>query len=256
MDKNFFRIGRARVFITNYDNVISNVRSAILSNKKGYICVSNLRTIAIDNNDDGYHKVMESSLINTPDGTPLIWCARLWGIKDAERVCGPTLFERALNGNGYKHFFIGDTEEILKRVEVKAVANHEAFVAGTYSPPFAPLDDYDIEDIANKINVSGANVVWTALTAPKQDFLNFRLLPLLNDGVVMIGIGAAFRTFIGELELPSGIISKMGLSGFLMIRKDSSIWKELVWYVRHSCILLKYICMILTRRIAGRKYWE
>ena len=256
MDKDFYRIGRARIFITNYDDTISRVRSAVLSNKKGYVCVSNVRTVAIDNHNDGYHKVMESSLMNTPDGTPLIWCARVWGIKDAKRVCGPTLFERALCEREFKHFFIGDTKEILNRVEVKAVADCEAFVAGTYSPPFTPLDEYDIEGIANKINASGANVVWTALTAPKQDFFNVRLLPLLKDGCVLIGIGAAYRTYIGELELPSGIISKMGLSGFLMIRKDSSIWKELVWYVRHSCILLKYICMILTRRMAGRKYWE
>lgn len=253
---NFFRIGRARVFVTNYDDTISCIRSTILSNKKGYICVSNVRTIAIDNNDDGYHKVMDNSLMNTPDGTPLIWCARLWGIKKAERVCGPTLFERALSEIKFRHFFLGDTEEILKRVEVQAAISHDTFVVGTYSPPFAPLDEYDIEGIANKINASGANVVWTALTAPKQDLLNVRLMPFLKDGIVLIGIGAAFRTYIGELVLPSGIISKMGLSGLLMIRKDSSIWKELVWYAKHSCLLLKYLGMIMVRRMVGRKYWE
>lgn len=42
------------------------------------------------------------------------------------------------------------------------------------------------------INGSGANLVWTALRAPKQDYFNSMLVPYLNDGIICVGVGAAF----------------------------------------------------------------
>lgn len=90
----------------------------------------------------------------------------------------------------------------------KATEEYGAQVVGCYSPPFAPLEEYNMQDIAKKINESGANIVWTSLRAPKQDFLNAKLLPLLNDGIVLIGVGAAFRSVIGGLRQPDGILQK------------------------------------------------
>ena len=194
--------------------------------------------------------------MNTPDGTPLIWCARLWGIKDAERVCGPILFDKMLRETELKHFLMGDTDDILSKVKEKAVNDYCANIAGLYSPPFVPIGDYEIGSIASMINGSGANVVWTSLKAPKQDFLNTKLLPYLRDDVVLIGVGAAFRSFLGEIKVENGYLSKIGLGGFKMIRKDSSFMKEVGWYLKHSALLGKYMVSILIKRMRGKDYWE
>ena len=257
-NKQFFRIGRTRISITDEDKAIQTVLDAIHRSDKRYVCISPLRTVPIANKDDQYWGVMENSLMNTPDGTPLVWCGHWWGLKQVQRACGPHIFPRMLKlkDEGLKHFFLGDTEETLAALTKKATEEFGAEVVGSYSPPFAPLEEYDFEAIAKMIHDSGANIVWTALRAPKQDFLNAMLLPHLNDGIVCLGVGAAFRSVIGQLRQPDGILQKMGLAGLLFKRPDTTWWSEIRWYMKHATYLVKYFFIIKWRIVVCKQYYE
>lgn len=254
----FFRIGRVRISVTDEDRAISTIKEAIHNKQKGYVCISTLRTIVIANKDDKYQEVMENSLMNTPDGTPLVWCGHWWGLKEVQRACGPHIFPRMLKDKDFqlKHFFFGDTEETLAALTKKAKEEFGANVVGSYSPPFKPLGEYDLEGMAKMINDSGATIVWTALRAPKQDILDSLITPYLNDGIVMVGVGAAFRSVLGILKQPDGVFQKMGLAGILFKRPESSWWNEFKWYVQHTLYLTKYFFVIKWRRLVGRKYYE
>lgn len=257
-EQTFYRIGRARISVTDENRAVESIKGFIISRQAGYICVSTLRTVVIANNDDLYQEVMENSLMNLPDGTPLVWCGHWWGLNEVERACGPHIFPMILKDRDshLKHFLLGDTEETLSALKKKASEEFGAKIVGTFSPPFKPLEEYDFGGLAKMINDSGATLVWTALRAPKQDFLNARLAPLLNDGIVLIGVGAAFRSAIGELKQPDGLLQKMGLVGLKFKRADSTWWKEFKWYIRHSFYLLKYFFSIKMRRLSGKKYYE
>lgn len=243
-----YRIGKVPVHVTTVPDARARILSAIAGGKKGYVCVSNLRTVVAANWDPAYLDVMEHSLLNVPDGTPLVWCGKAWG-KPAQRVVGLDLFTSLLS-SGVPQFFLGDTEETLAAVQEKATADG-CVVAGVYSPPFAPLEEYDLQGIADRINASGARLVWTSLRAPKQDFLAARLLPYLDDGIVLVGIGAAFRLYLGEYELDRGVLQKMGLGGLKMLR-NTTPWKELKWYVSHAWFLAGYLCSIFWKRLHGQ----
>lgn len=257
-NKQFFRIGRTRISITDEDKAIQTVLDAIHRSEKGYVCISTLRTVPIANRDDKYWEVMENSLMNTPDGTPLVWCGHWWGLKQVQRACGPHIFPRMLKlkGKGLKHFFLGDTEETLATLTKKAAEEFGAEVVGSYSPPFAPLEEYDFEAIAKMINESGATIVWTSLRAPKQDYLDAKLTPYLNDGIVCVGVGAAFRATIGGIKAPDGFWQKMGLAGLLFKRNNVSIWVQLKFYITHGLLLGYYLVRILISRLSGKKYYE
>lgn len=86
-NKDFYRIGRVRISVTTEDHAINMIKEAIHARQKGYVCVSTLRTVPIANRDDSYQEVMEHSLMNTPDGTPLVWCAHWWGLIEAGSAC-------------------------------------------------------------------------------------------------------------------------------------------------------------------------
>lgn len=256
--QDFFRIGRTRISVTDEDKAIEYIKGFIHEGKKGYVCISNLRTVHIANKDDYYFEVMEHSLMNTPDGTPLVWCGHWWGLKQVQRACGPHIFPKMLKDKDpeLKHFFLGDTDETLAALTKKATEEFEANVVGSYSPPFKPLEEYDIEGLAKMINDSGATIVWTALRAPKQDVLNSMITPHLDDGIVMVGVGAAFRSVLGVLKQPDGFLQKIGLAGFLFKRPESSWWSEFKWYVQHALYLIKYFFTIKWRRLIGKKYYE
>lgn len=253
-----FRIGRVRISVTDEDKAIQSIKDAIHRKQKGYVCVSTLRTVVIANKDDKYQEVMENSLMNTPDGTPLVWCGHWWGLKNVQRACGPHIFPRMLKDKDpeLKHFFLGDTDETLTALTKKATEELGANVVGSYSPPFKPLEEYDIEGLAAMINDSGATIVWTAMTAPKQDFLNSMLLPFIKEGVVLVGVGAAFRSVLGLLKQPDGVLQKIGLAGLKFKRPESSWRKEVKWYLKHAFFLMKYFITIKWRRLTGKKYYE
>lgn len=251
IEPTFFRIGRTRIFVTNQEDLAKKIKLLLEKGRKGYICISTLRTVVIANKDNAYHEVMENSLLNSPDGTPLVWCGRAWGIKQIERACGPHLFDDLLKDKDplLKHYLLGDTPETEEKLKNLCEKEYGTQIVGMYSPPFTSLDKYDIKGIAERINKSGANIVWTSLRAPKQDFLNAKLAPYINEGVILIGVGAAFRYKLGELKSPDGILQKLGLAGLLFKRKGSTYWAEFKWYMKHSYYLAKYLIIILSKRL-------
>lgn len=107
MNKNRYTIGKAYINITNPEHTQQCILDAVEKGVNGYICVSNMRTIAIANKDEAYCKVMKNSYMNIPDGMPLVWCGRLWGCKDANRSSGPDLFIKMMaNENSKLKFFL------------------------------------------------------------------------------------------------------------------------------------------------------
>ena len=57
-------------------------------------------------------------------------------------------------------------------------------IVGTETPPFAPLSDEDLFDLAVRVRASGANILWVGLGTPNQDYVVRRLAPLLEMPIV------------------------------------------------------------------------
>ena len=256
MDRNRYRVGKTYISITSPKDAQSRIARAIKEGKNAYICVSDPRTVDLASKDKKYGDVMANSMMNTPDGQPTIWAARLWGLKDVERTMGPILFQDMIEnpGSGLNHFLLGDTEETLQKI-VRKASEKEANIVGTYSPPFCKLEEYDYVGIAKMINESGADIVWTAMRAPKQDYFNVNILPYL-DKKICIGVGAAFRFYLGEYKMAPPLIKKLGLMGLYWGRKGQP-WGKFIWgYLTDNMPFLWHLVKIPFRRLIGKNYYE
>lgn len=256
MITNRYRIGKTFISITNPIDAQKQIKQAVVDGLNTYICVSNPRTVVLASKDLEYRDVMNQSLMNLPDAQPTLWAARLWGLKNVERTMGPILFHDMITNpsSGLKHFLLGDTEETLKQICEKA-KQYDANITGTYSPAFCKLDDYDFKSIAKTINESGADIVWIALRAPKQDFFAVQILPFLENKIC-IGVGAAFRFFLGEYKMAPPLIRKLGLMGLYWGRKGEPIGKFIRVYIIHSVEFMWLLMKIPFRRLIGKKYFE
>lgn len=253
MDQNRFRIGNVHISITSTKTAIQTIEEAALNGTGGYVCFSNMRTVQYAGKDESYRELMDGSLMNCADGRPLVWCGRMWGIKEEKSTPGPVVFKKELEtGNkDLKHFLLGDTDEVLATLKEKFA--DKANIVGMYSPPFAPIETYDYDTIVTMIRDSGANVVWTALKAPKQDFLSQKLSALMPE-IPFVAVGRAFRIAIGMVkEAPSWAI-KMGLAWLFNHRRPLPIT---IWSItRRFFVLIAYLIRILFRRLRGIKYYE
>lgn len=254
--KDRFRIGKSYISITTPEDAREKVIQAVKSGRNEYICFSDPRTVDLATKEPQYREVMNNSFMNTPDGQPVMWAARLWGLKDVQRTMAPQFFPDMLTDSrtGLKHFLLGDTDETLEGICKKA-AESNALIVGTYSPPFCRLEEYDYAGIAKMINESGADLVWTAMRAPKQDFFNVNLLPHLNKKVCL-GVGAAFRFYLGEYKMAPPLVRKLGLMGLYWGRKGQS-WPAFIWgYLTDNMPFLWHLAKIPFRRLIGKKYYE
>ena len=229
------------------------VTDAALTGKGGFVCVSNMRMVSYACEIQEYNSIMKRSLMNWPDGKPLCWCGWLWGLRDVRCTRGPNIFKNMMNcgDKRLKHFLIGDTRDVLD--EIVMAYKNTADIVGTFSPPFCDENEFDYERIEKMLHNSGANIVWTALTAPKQDIFDAKMSERLPN-VVFIGVGRAFRMSIGKIKDAPEWAKKIGVGGMFIGR---SRWYRRIWfYVKQSVILVQYWVEILWKRTTGGKYYE
>ena len=139
----------------------------------------------------------------------------------AQRVYGPDLLyaacERSLT-TGWKHYFYGGAPGVVEKLGANLEERFPRLpVAGWDTPPFRPLTQNEDRAAVEKINSSGADIVWVGLGAPKQEFWMAEHLGKVK-APVMIGVGAAFDFHAGfKSRRPAGC-NAVGLSG-------SSAWR-------------------------------
>ena len=249
--KDRYKIGKVYISATNPKDAEERISEAALSGKGGFVCVSNLRMIRYAGGHPDYAELMGDSLMNFPDGKPLMWCARLWGIKKVETTNGPAFFKEMLsNGSkSLKHYLLGDTQDVLNMILEKNNSEYHANIVGAEALPFAAVDEFDYKGISERIKESGANVVWTAMRAPKQDQFDQRLFSLLPN-VVSLGVGRAFRLLIGEVKDAPGWAQKMGVAG--IFTRKTSLWKAISWYFESFFFLAGYCSQIMWWKLTGR----
>lgn len=255
MDKNRFRIDSIHISKTNPKEAVSQLTNAIISKDGGYVCVTNLRMINYAAKHPAYATLMEGSFMNLPDGVPLTWCGKAWGLKNIDVTNGPSTFHEMLsNGNHrLRHFLLGDTQDVLDKIKDKYISEYDTNIVGAYSPPFADVKNFNYADIAKIVSDSGANVVWVAMTAPKQDEFSQILNQYLPE-VLLIGVGRAFRLSVGEVKQAPGWAKKIGVGGFFMRRRK---WYQTGWwYLLNTLTVVKYLIQIKYWKLTGKKYYE
>jgi N-acetylglucosaminyldiphosphoundecaprenol N-acetyl-beta-D-mannosaminyltransferase len=254
-NKERFKIGCAYISNTNLNDAINKIEKAITERNNKYICVSNMRMVRYANKkaNKSYLKIMNNSFMNLPDGAPLVWCGRLWGLKKIRTTSGPKLFQTMLREkeNGLKHFLLGDTNDTLEKITIEYGLNNNSNIVGTFSPPFVDISEYNYNEIAEIINKSDADIVWVSMRAPKQDIFSYKILPLLNNKVC-ISVGRAFRIAIGEVKDAPDKIKKIGLSGIFTRRV--SLLRALWWYFITFFYLSYYMIQIIYRRLFDKAY--
>ena len=108
--------------------------------------------------------------------------------------------------------------ETLKLLEEKLGETYGLDIAGLESPPFRALTPEEDEAAVERINASGADFVWIGLGAPKQE----RWMAAHEGRVqgLMIGVGAGFDYFAGNIKRAPMWMQKLSLEWFYRLLQD------------------------------------
>lgn len=194
----------------------------------GYVCFSNVHTVVESRYNSHLREATNHALLACPDGRPLSMFARLQGVENIEQVAGPDFMPYFIeNAPNLTHYFVGSTEETLEKL-VTALRQMcpEIKVAGTLSPPFAPLVGEVNEKILQAIKEAGPDVVWVGLGAPKQEIWMYENFSALKPALLM-GVGAAFDFYAGNKKRAPAWMRKWSLEWlFRLLSEPGRLWRR------------------------------
>jgi N-acetylglucosaminyldiphosphoundecaprenol N-acetyl-beta-D-mannosaminyltransferase len=193
---------RISVSRTNVQQTIERIEELRRDGVFGYLCHMDMRTAYLARHDESYRAIQNSSLMTFPDGMTLVWYARRMGYRDVGKVSGKDFMDAIFSVSlqrGYTHYFYGSTDETIELLRKNFVQNYPGVsVLGAVSPPFQPLEKFDIDGLAAELNRIRPTFFWCGLGAPKQERLIALLQPKL-ERTYCVGVGLAFEYVAGTV---------------------------------------------------------
>jgi exopolysaccharide biosynthesis WecB/TagA/CpsF family protein len=238
------------VSVTDYDELAGLfVEAARLREPfvASFLAVHAVVTAAMD---PSYRYRINSFEVVGPDGQPVRWALNLLhkvGLK--ERVCGPVMMlkmcERCAK-EGIGIYLYGSTTDTLQRLQANLTARFGGLhIAGVESPPFRPLTPEENEAACERINASGAGIVFIGLGCPRQDI--FAHQNRFRIQAVQLCVGAAFDFHAGKKKMAPPWMQKYGLEWtYRMIQEPRRLWK------RYLVTNAMFIYLMTRRIILGR----
>lgn len=189
--------------------------------------------------------------IAAPDGMPVAWGLRATGYPNQPRVPGPTFMEMALRRGGDRsHFFYGSSEDTLAKLVAAARRSApDIRIAGSYSPPFRPTTEDDLQTDTRRIRESGADFVWVGLGMPKQELWMLRAAKYL-PGVALLGVGAAFDFIAGTTPRAPAWMQSAGMEWLHRFGKQPGrLWRR--YLINNPAFMVLLAAEVIRRKTSG-----
>lgn len=224
------RILGVDVAMIDFRAAIEKVTARVERRESGYVCFADVHSIMRAHDDPDHRASLRGAALVMPDGQPLAWTGRLRGHRAVERVCGPDFiaaFCRDTAARGWGHYFYGGADGVAETLAARLRAQApDLVVAGVESPPFRPLSLEEHEATLERIRASGARVLWVGLGCPKQEkWLRDNAAAL--DGIVCLGVGAAFDFVTGRVRRAPPLMRRVGLEWLHRLASEPRrLWKR------------------------------
>lgn len=182
--------------------VHKNIEEHISNGTPGYICVADGNILTMVHNNEEYRNVIDGSIFSICDSS---WVPKfvkwIYGY-ERKHYCGSDIFIDIVRSRKYRMIFLGTKQTVLDALQQNLAKENPDVAEMTFKElPFCNVEKFDYKSIAQTIENDGADIIWVALGAPKQELFMNRLEPHLKKGV-MIAIGAAFNFYSGLSDAP------------------------------------------------------
>lgn len=219
-----------RVSAINLDGAVAEITRWHEAGEQHYVCVTGVHGVMECQRDEELRAIHNASGLTTPDGMPMVWAGWYAGARWMDRVYGPDLMlllcEEAAT-RGWRSYFYGGKEGVADLLADRLRSRFpDLKVAGTYTPPFRPLTAAEDDEVVDRINGSGADLVWVGLSTPKQERWMAAHVGRL-DACALLGVGAAFDFHAGLVRQAPAWTQRAGLEWlFRLTQEPQRLWKR------------------------------
>lgn len=189
------------------------------------VCLANVHMLMEAYWNHQFARVLNKADLVTPDGMPLVWMLRKLGIYHQNRVAGLDVFVNLCElaqQSQISVYFVGSEPEVLQEIKRRIDKDYPILrIAGMEALPYLSLEETAIdlnEQLIEKINQSGAGLVFVCLGCPKQEIWMSRYRGKID--AVMVGVGAVFSMYAGINPRAPIYLQKAGLEWLYRLAKE------------------------------------
>ncbi|MEQ1849250.1 MAG: WecB/TagA/CpsF family glycosyltransferase [Candidatus Peribacteraceae bacterium] len=219
--------------------IIERLSALLASPGQSQVCTPNPEMLVAASRHPELLSVLRRSTLNTPDGIGLLLAARVCGASLPERVTGTDLVPAIAELSGAKLFLLGAAPGVADRAASKLrvfVPNTQ--VVGTFSG--SPAEE-ESKGIIDRINASGANVLFVAFGVPTQELWIDRYLSSFSSVRIAIGVGGAFDFLAGKQKRAPALLRAIGLEwAWRLCMQPSRLPRIFTAIVHFPLLVLRY----------------
>jgi N-acetylglucosaminyldiphosphoundecaprenol N-acetyl-beta-D-mannosaminyltransferase len=215
--------------------VIEWIDATIASGSRGSLSAAAVHLVMLAQEDAAVRRAVLDATLVVPDGQPLVWALRALGHGAATRVYGPELMARycahAARSGTPAFLYGGRSEAVLVELAVRLRTRFPGLeLVGGHSPPFREPTAQEDEQVAARIDASGAQVVWVGIGQPRQEQWMARMRPRLA-APMLIAVGAAFDFHAGVVAQAPDWMGQRGLEWtYRLAREPRRLWRRYARY--------------------------
>jgi N-acetylglucosaminyldiphosphoundecaprenol N-acetyl-beta-D-mannosaminyltransferase len=239
---------------TTYDEAVAVILRAACQRESAIASCHAVHAIVTFSGDSSLCQKANTFDMITPDGQPVRWALNLlYRSRLKDRVYGPELMQRLCGRAaeaGVPIFLFGGTEKVLEALKLNLQRRFPGLqIAGAEAPPFRPLTEQEDAAIVQRINDSGAGLVFIGLGCPKQDLFAFDHRDRVR--AVQVCVGAAFDFHAGVKPMAPVWMQRRGLEWvFRLASEPRRLWKR---YLVTNSLFVARLTAALAAQIFGRR---
>lgn len=177
--------------------------------------------------DETLRALLSSATLLIPDGIGAVLAARILGLGRFGRVPGselmPNLCERAA-ARGFSVFLFGARPEVNDEAAAALLRRFPGLeIAGRQH---GYVDEADMPALVERINASGAAILFAALGSPRQEAWMNRHAPALRVKVAQ-GVGGTLDVIAGRVNRAPPLFLALNLEWlYRLLREPRRIWRQ------------------------------
>ncbi len=222
-----------RVDCTHYTQAVDLICKLAREERGASVCVATVHMVMEACDDPEFRRQVNGAELVTSDGMPLVWGLKLLGLKDAQRVYGPTLTPllcAEAAGCGIRVGFLGGSEETLAALERRLLLDlPDLDIVFSHAPPFRPATAEEDEALVSAIEDAGVQILFIGLGCPKQE----RWMAEHRDRLrcTSVGVGAAFDFIAGAVRQAPNWMQRAGLEWlFRLFTEPRRLWRRYLYH--------------------------